>query len=237
MIEFTINGKTVSGPEGATILQVAGENNIYIPTLCHNESVSDYGACRVCLVEIKQRGRAKLVTSCLYPIAPGLEVQTDSEWVLKTRRGVVELILSRAPHAEAVQKLAAQMGITKPNPRYIQDPDNKCILCGMCIRACSEVVGVSAIHFSGRGVTRAVCTPYDESSPVCIGCGSCAFVCPTDVIPFEDLGTVRKIWHKDFPMRKCAKCGIHYIPEAQIEFMKKKLNIPDEFFVNCPDCR
>lgn len=237
MIEFTIDGKKVSGPEGATILQVARENNIYIPTLCHNDAISDYGACRVCLVEIKSRGRGRLVTACLYPVENGLEVDTKSEWALKTRRGVVELILARTPKAEAVVKLAAELGITEPNPRFIQDPDNKCILCGMCIRACSEVVGVSAINFSGRGVTRAVCTPYDDPSAACIGCGTCAFVCPTDVIEFEDLGAVRKIWHREFPTRKCEKCGTYYMPEAQIEHMKNMLGIPDEFFKTCPDCR
>ncbi len=238
MIEFTIDGKKVSAPEGSTVLQVAREHNIYIPTLCHNDSVSDYGACRVCLVEARwPKGGGKLVTACLYPIWEGLEILTRSEWVLKTRRGVVELILARSPKSEAVRKLAAEMGITAPNPRYVQDPDNRCILCGLCIRACEEVVGVSAISFSGHGITRKVCTPYDEANPVCIGCGACSYVCPTDVIKFEDNGAVRKIWNREFQMRKCEQCGDFYMPKAQVEFMKKKLGIADEFFNKCPDCR
>jgi NADH dehydrogenase/NADH:ubiquinone oxidoreductase subunit G len=237
-MEFTIDGRKVSGKEGQTILQVAREHYIHIPTLCHNDGLSDYGACRVCLVELKYPTWSRLVTSCLYPVKEGLEVLTKSDWVLKTRRGVVELLLARCPEADAVKRLAAELGLTEPNARFVKnDKDEKCVLCGMCIRACEEVVGVSAIFFSGHGVTRKVCTPYDEANPVCIGCGSCAFVCPTDVIPFEDLGEIRKIWHREFQMRKCEKCGGHYIPKAQVEFMKKKLNIPDEFFNNCPDCR
>jgi bidirectional [NiFe] hydrogenase diaphorase subunit len=238
MIEFTIDGRKISAEEGETILQAARRHNIYIPSLCHNEGLSDYGACRICLVELRwPNGGKKLVTSCLYPVAAGLDVYTKSEWVVKTRRGVIELILARSPHAPAVKKLAAELGVKEVNPRFVQDPENKCILCGMCIRACEEVVGVSAINFSGHGITRKACTPYDEANPVCIGCGACAYVCPTDVIKFEDLGAIRKIWHRDFQMRKCEQCGANYMPKAQVEFIKKKVNLPDEFFNKCPDCR
>ena len=105
MVTLTINGREIQAREGVTILEAAKENNIHIPSLCSNEAVTPYGACRLCLVEVAKNGRQKLVASCLYPVEDGLIVKTDSEKVMDNRRVIAELLLARCPDVEVIQDL------------------------------------------------------------------------------------------------------------------------------------
>src|SRR4030042_2902326 len=106
MVKLTINGRTITAPEGATVLHAARVNNINIPTLCENEAVAPYGACRLCLVEITtSKGRKRLVTSCLYQVEEGLTVRTDSERIARIRRMLLELLLARCPDSEVIQNM------------------------------------------------------------------------------------------------------------------------------------
>ena len=148
MVTLTIDGKKVEAEEGSTLLDVARDQVIPIPTLCHNEALAPYGACRLCMVEVAKGGRSKLVASCLYPVEEGLEVDTKSERVMASRRVVVEFLLARCPGAKVIQDLAEEMGIKKTP---FKKDKTSCILCGSCVRTCSEVVGVSALGFVGRG--------------------------------------------------------------------------------------
>ena len=177
MINLTINGQSLEAQEGQTILEAARGIGIDIPTLCYYRALSPYGACRVCLVEISDERGSRLSASCSHPVQEGLEVQTDSPRVTEARKVILELLLARCPEAERVRALARQYGIDQPNPEFVQDED--CILCGLCTRVCSELMGVGAIGLQGRGPTRKVTTPFGENSDVCITCGACAFVCPT----------------------------------------------------------
>src|SRR4030042_4584863 len=123
MVKFTINGRQIKAEAGITLLVAARANNIYIPTLCANEAVAPYGACRLCLVEIKTaRGRERLVTSCIYLVEEGLTVQTDTEKIRNIRRMLLELLLARCPDSEEILKLAQQAGVE--NRRFVEQTGN-----------------------------------------------------------------------------------------------------------------
>ncbi len=179
-ITLKIDGNEVNAKEGTSIFDVAKTVGITIPTLCHNTVLEPFGACRVCSVEITdKRGRKKIVTSCNYPVFEGLIVDTKSEKVFRTRQLLLELLLARCPNAKKIQDLAREYGVETPS-FCVVDPEEDCILCGLCARVCEEKVGVSAINFANRGVEREVTSPYHTISDDCVGCGACAIVCPTD---------------------------------------------------------
>lgn len=239
IISLTIDDREFEAEEGKPILEVARDNGIDIPALCYNEGVEPYGACRLCLVEVTKNGRTRLVTSCLYPVEQGLVVKTATDRVIANRKMLVELLLARCSGVKVIQDLARKMGVEKPsfNPAYLEN--NDCILCGLCVRACREVVGVSAISLVNRGVNREVASPFLDTAEDCIGCGSCVYVCPTDCIKMEDKDATRTIhnWNVSFSLKKCGKCGNYFAPEKQLEYIREKLNLPEGFFDNCPNCR
>ena len=236
MITLTIDGREIKAAEGLTILDAARDNGIDIPTLCHHDAITPYGACRLCMVEISGDNWSKLVTSCLYPVAEGLKVDTMSKRVMDSRRVIMEFLLARCPDVEVIQDMARQVGVTE-TPFNKEDGD--CILCGMCVRVCEEVVGVSALGFIRRGVSREVGTPFLESSDVCVGCGSCAEICPTNCIKIEDKGNTRTIknWKVEFELEKCKSCGRFFAPKAQLDYLRQKSGLDASFFEICPECK
>jgi NADH dehydrogenase/NADH:ubiquinone oxidoreductase subunit G len=234
MVTITIDGRKISTTPGTTILEAAREANIHIPNLCSNEELTPYGACRLCLVEITHRKRTRLVASCIYEATDGLEVKTKTEGILNVRKLVIELLLSRNPLHPALRKIADELGIKET--RFEVDFKG-CILCGQCVRTCREVVGVAAIGFKGRGHTRKVTTPFDDSPPDCIACGSCSYICPVNVIPMQDKEGIRTIWKTDFPLQKCKKCGRDFAPVKQLEYFRKIANLPADHFDTCLHCR
>lgn len=175
MITLTINGLDVQAEEGATILEAAGSVGFPIPTLCHMEGLTPYGACRLCVVEIGKEPKSKLVSSCTYPVEEGLIVRTASERVLKARRMIIELLLASCPQSKRIQDIAAAHNVSQQ--RFRQEYED-CILCGRCVRMCEEQMMAKAIGFRGRGEKRSIGTPFDVPSEQCRLCGGCMYVCP-----------------------------------------------------------
>ena len=175
MITLAINGLPVSVEQGTTLLEAAQFLGFPIPTLCHMEGLSPYGACRLCVVELGEGPKARLVSSCTYPAQEGLKVRTASARVLRARKMILELLLASCPQSKIIQDLASAHRVSQQ--RFRQEHED-CILCGLCVRMCEEQMMAKAIGFRGRGETRSIGTPFDIKSEQCRLCGGCIYVCP-----------------------------------------------------------
>ncbi|NWF53401.1 MAG: molybdopterin-dependent oxidoreductase [Syntrophaceae bacterium] len=208
MVTVTIDGREASGREGMTILDLAEEMKIPIPTLCHDSHLASYGACRVCLVEEEKSGA--LLASCVAPLSPGMVIRTDSPRVLEARRMIVKLMLASHPESCLVcekgnrcqlRQIALDLGIglsdlyrlpnysgtQEVNP-FIKRDLSKCILCGKCIRADHELVVEGAIDYFHRGFDARPATLHDQAleSSECTFCGACVDICPTGALSERD---------------------------------------------------
>ncbi len=179
MIAFQMNGKEVQGEEGWTILETARNSGIDIPTLCFHGAVEPSGACRLCMVEVDDGRRRRIVASCLYPIRPGIKVDTESGRVRNVRRWILQMLVDEHPGSEKIKSLARAHGIRESRFRS-DDFENTCILCGLCVQGCEHLGGAAAIAFRNRGVKKQVTTAFDLPSPECVGCGICLYLCPTE---------------------------------------------------------
>ena len=199
-----IDGEEVSARSGQTILEVAREHDIDIPTLCHLEGLSDVGACRLCLVEIK--GSNKLLPACVTTVFEGMEVSTHTERLQKHRHMILELLFAERNHVCSVcvanghcelQALAQDQGLTHislpyRNPELTVDASlerftvdhNRCILCTRCVRVCAEIEGAHVWDVMGRGINSTVITDLNDpwGSSSCTRCGKCVQVCPTGAL-------------------------------------------------------
>ena len=201
MVEITLNGSQVNTQEGRTILKVAQDNGIYIPTLCHIPELSPTGACRVCVVEVE--GSRTLVASCHTPITPGMVIQTHSDKVLETRRVILDLLLANhcgscflCEKANLCELRKVAMDVESGLPRFqtrkryypiedisphIQRDLSKCILCRKCIRVCREIAKQNIFDIGYRGFDSKIVVDSDQplDKEVCQDCGICISYCPT----------------------------------------------------------
>jgi NADH dehydrogenase/NADH:ubiquinone oxidoreductase subunit G len=175
-IVLQIDGRNVEAEEGMTVLEAARSAGISIPTVCHHEKLKPYGACRICVVEVEGRGRTNLVASCLYPAEQNGVVKTRSEKIDKTRKILIEQLLAHAPDAEVLQSLAQEYGADKDR---FEKEASFCILCGLCVRYCSEVKQNNAVGFFDRGATREIRFIPELAAELCWDCKECFALCPT----------------------------------------------------------
>jgi bidirectional [NiFe] hydrogenase diaphorase subunit len=186
MIQLTIDQKKIEVPEGRTLLEACRENGIPIPTLCYHPALEPYGGCRLCMVEVAQPPRPpRLAAACVYPCEAGAVVSTNSQVVQQSRRLTAELLLASARNSPEIVQMARELGVKEV--RFTLPEESPCVLCGLCVRACREIVGVSAIGVIRRGIAKRVSTPFQIASSRCIGCGTCIIICPTGAFNFNEV--------------------------------------------------
>lgn len=239
MLMLEIDRLKVEAGEGETVLAVARRNGFDIPALCTHEALEPFGACRLCLVEVWQPGWSrrepgKLVTSCLYPVADGLVVCTDSERVRQARGIAFELLLARAPGSRELAELAARHGVTSTRFRHTEAKDD-CILCALCTRIC-EHLGHTAISTVQRGTLKEVAPPLGRPPQACVGCGACARICPTHNIPLKETAREREIWGRRFELVPCKRCGRAHLTREQIGFFAARARLDASYFELCEEC-
>lgn len=207
MLTLQIDGKEVKAEEGTTVFEAAKQAGIQIPSLCYHQDMEPYGGCRLCMVEVIENGAARLHPACAFPVKNNIHVKTQTERLAKGRKIIAELLLARCPDVDLVKNLAASLGVTEAR---FKKGDSNCVLCGQCVRVCRNVANVGAIDFVGRGINRHPGTPFDLPSEECIGCGSCAYVCPTGAMNMEYENVLR--WRQlPGPLRKCRYMRMGFI--------------------------
>jgi NADH dehydrogenase/NADH:ubiquinone oxidoreductase subunit G len=199
------------------------------------------------MVEILREDGApgRLVTACNYPVRRDIAVSVSSERASRVRKGVMELLLARAPDSVELQEMAARMGVRgTPYPKVTESQRN-CILCGLCVSVCEQVIGASAIGFAGRGVDRAVAAPFRQPSDACIACGACAAVCPVGTIQVRIHTDTGEAEISPFKSRSkllvCEECGVRMVSVPVAQDIGDRVKINWEEFRRlsrlCPECR
>ena len=215
-VKFTIDGKEVSGSPGETILEVGLRHGIEIPSLCYHPWLSKTGACRICLVRVNG---GPLKTSCTEPGAAGMKVETEDAEIVNIRKGILELLLAEGDHnclfcdgnGECeFQALVKRYGLEESSSGYprsrrevdyessegLRRNENRCVLCGRCVKACSEIQVSNVWSFAGRGsgthLTADVFAPVGASS--CRTCGMCVQLCPTGALSFQTVLGKGQAW-------------------------------------------
>ena len=230
-VTLEIDGRSVTVPEGTSVIRAAAEVGINIPKLCATDKLESFGSCRLCVVEVE--GRRGMPSSCTLPAEEGMKVTTENEKLARVRRGVMELYISDHPldcltcsangNCE-LQDMAGQVGLRnvrygyegenhldaekdESNPYFTFDP-SKCIVCSRCVRACEEVQGTFALTIGGRGFDSHVSAgsdqPFLESD--CVSCGACVDACPTATLMEDSVIEMGQPEHS--VITTCAYCGV-----------------------------
>ncbi len=227
MIGLVIDDEAVRAEENQTILDVAREAGIPIPTLCHHNAVSPAGSCRMCIVQTHPKGHKRpfMTTACNFQVKEGMEVWTNSQKVLEARSSRAKFLLTKGPASKAIREIAAELGAEMPP--LSSETDSTCILCSLCVRVCREAIGADALTLIPR---KEGAEPHVEVSPNnCIGCGSCSRLCPTGFIKMTETGGQRIVWEKTFEMKKCARCGSYITTEAHWKYIEERTGVSSNF--------
>lgn len=202
-LRIIINGEPCEAQEGSSVLEAIKRHGLEIPTLCYHKALRPIGACKLCTVEVEGKGgRSMIMLACVLKVREGISVRTDTDLVKKARSAAMQRLLSMAPQSQRLREIAKRFSIeTGPVP-------DGCVRCRLCIRVCSEVVGASALKMEKRGADYFVVSAENQ----CIGCGTCASICPTGAIRLDDKDGTRTISIRDeiigvHPLIRCEACG------------------------------
>ena len=213
MLNLTINGRAVTVEKGKTVLEACRAAKVYVPTLCDDPALEPYGACRLCIVKVE--GLRGLPTACTTPAVDGMRVTTEDPEIVDVRRWTAQLLLADHPLdcltcaqcgscglQEVVEHLGIRERVLQPMEREAKVDDsnacyaidmNKCILCGLCVRACAEIQHLGAIDLVKRGYDSAV-EPFGGGAirdSICESCGECVERCPTGALTVAALSAAR----------------------------------------------
>lgn len=213
-ITLTIDGAKIRAPRGTSVLDIALEYGICIPHLCHSRDLTPIGVCRLCIVEVIKNGKSKVTTSCTLEAEEGMVILAHSEKILKVRKNIAEMLVAEAPNSRAIQDIALLCGVKEVRYPFRNE---SCILCGRCVRACSEIWQSRSLGFVGRGKERHVALPFDERPEFCKRCDACIDFCPMTITPCPG------------PLKNGeeALCGL----------CESQLSMAEEIPGTCVDCR
>lgn len=239
-LKIVIDGKELSARFDQTILSLARENGIFIPTLCYSPALDAAAMCRLCVVELSEGKRSRFVTSCNYPLRREAEIKTDTAALRQGRKILIELLLARCPDSAELKRLAGEYGCDLGRFSSLNED---CVLCGLCARVC-EKAGGKTLTLSGRGVEIHVNTAFGESSKSCLACGACVQICPVKAISFEDIAGERilKIHGREaarVQLNQCLMCHNYYGPVIDLKEVMARIGdsaIPAPHENICPDC-
>jgi len=254
----TIDGCKIEVEKDTTILDAAKKAGIWIPTLCYHPAISCDASCRLCMVELDPRfhegkpapaeaggNRRQLVTACNYPVRHDVVVYVESDRAKQARQGVMELLLARAPESQELKALAERMAVSQTHYPTVTESQRNCILCGLCVRVCEQIICKAAIGFAGRGAERTVAAPFRQPSEDCIGCGACAAICPVGTIKIRIHKDTQEVEISPFKSRAkllvCQECKRPIVSTQVSEQVLSKSKINWEEFRQrlrlCPKCR
>jgi formate dehydrogenase alpha subunit len=204
-VNLNIDGAIVRAPRGTSVLDAAIEYGICIPHLCHVPNLSDIGACRLCIVERVKNGRSEVTASCTLNVEEGMVIRTNTDRVRKLRRNLAELLVAQAPNSRAIQDIALRCGVKEVRYPFRNED---CVLCGRCVRVCTEIWQARAIGFVGRGKDRHVDFPFGIRPDFCKQCGNCIQICPMTIPPCD--GPMKP--GEEYLCRKCESQLLDEIP-------------------------
>jgi predicted molibdopterin-dependent oxidoreductase YjgC len=236
MTTMVIDGKPYPAEEGLTALQVARANAINIPTLCYHPALKPSGSCKLCAVEVTGRtgGQRIAMLSCILKVSDGLDIKTTGPIVEAARKKAFQNLLRMAPQSTRLRRMAMEYGVD------LGPPPDGCVRCRLCVRVCKEIVGAGALKMVKIDGVGFVVPEADR----CIGCGTCANICPTGAIRVEDRENVRTVVIRDeligkHPLERCQGCGRWYATTRFIDYIERR-TAPHphvkETHAYCPTC-
>ncbi len=229
-IKFTLNGREVECERGKTILDVCKDRGVRVPTLCYHPQVTKTGACRLCVVRVN---RTMFKTACTEPVVDGMNVVTSDDELIFIRKSLLNLLLMEGEHnclyCEAnghceLQSLCAEHGIDIPPSGSVRNvrtrdvesseglrrEENRCILCGRCVKACGEIQMNMVWDFAGRGSHTHLTTHIKDvlGESECVQCGQCVQLCPTGALSFQTVSGRGLEWELTKKSSICIYCGV-----------------------------